>query len=58
MITKRQEELIERIVELEMDRLVQKLLSDEISQDQCCAEVAELFYWAEETYADFNKKGD
>lgn len=58
MITKRQEELIERIVELEMDRLDQKLLSGEISQDQYEAEVAELNAWAEETYADFSRKKD
>lgn len=56
MITERQEELIERIVELEMDRLDKKLIDGEISQEQYYTEVAELFNWAEETYADFSRK--
>lgn len=56
MITERQEELIERIVELEMDRLDKKLIDGDISQEQYYAEVAELFKWADETYTDFSRK--
>ena len=56
MITKRQEELIERIVELEMDRLDKKLIDGEISQEQYYTEAAELFKWADETYTDFSRK--
>lgn len=55
MITKRQEELIERIVELETDILDKKLMNGELTEDEYEDALNDLDYWAEETYRDETK---
>lgn len=55
MNVERQKELIERIAELEMDRLDKALLNGQISDDEYDTEVNELEDWVKESYADLKR---
>ena len=55
MNVERQKELIERVAELEMDRLDKALLNGQISDDEYDTEVNELEDWVKESYADLKR---
>lgn len=55
MNVERQKELIERIAELEMDRLDKALLNGMLSDDEYDVEVKEIDIWVKESYADLKR---
>lgn len=48
---------IERVVELEYDRLDRRLMRNEITQDEYEEEARAIDEWAREMYLDFELKG-